>query len=137
MQLVQCFISAQRVFLSSNNPTPCFNGTVDLICYYPDVMKRVNGQPRYAAFTASYRVDGNPLFPDENVFDQSIINQTASRLRVSIDPANFTGVPVSFTCFLLLSGGGEDSNSTVVNPQGRHTVNIYKGSITINYVFLS
>ena len=34
----------QRVFLSSNNPTPCFGDTVDLICYYPDVMETVNSE---------------------------------------------------------------------------------------------
>ena len=35
-----------------------------------------------------------------------------------IGPANFTGDPVSFTCFLPLTSGGEDSASTVVDPQG-------------------
>ena len=38
--------------------------------------------------------------------------------RVRIDPAIFTGDPVSFTCFLLLTSEGEDSASTVVDPQG-------------------
>ena len=101
--------AAQRVFLSgsSTNPTPCFGDTVDLICYYPDVMERVNGQLRYSATTASYRMNGELVFPDDDVFDQSIINQMASRLRVSIDPATFTGDPVSFTCFLSLTGGGD------------------------------
>ena len=110
--------AAQRVFLSSNNPTPCYNNTVDLICYYPHVMERVNGQPRYTVTTPSWRVNGERIFPDEDVFDQQIVNQTASRLRVRIDPAIFTGDPVSFTCYLLLTSGGEDSASTVVDPQG-------------------
>ena len=41
------------VFLCSINvnPTPCYNDTVDLICHYPDVMERVNGQLRYTATT--------------------------------------------------------------------------------------
>ena len=81
-------------------------------------MERVNGQPRYIVPTASYRVNGLFVFPDEDVFDQISLNQTASRLRVRIDPANFTGDPVSFTCLLPLTGGGEDSNSTLVDPQG-------------------
>ena len=110
------------MFLSSNNPTPCFCDTVDLICYYPDVMERVNGQPRYIVTTATYRVNGLLLFPDENVFDQSIINQTASILRVRIDPANFTGDPVSFTCFLPLTGGGEDSSTEAANRQAETSV---------------
>ena len=106
------------MFLSSNNPTPCYNSTVDLICHYPDVMEEVGGQPRYIVPTASWRVNGEVLFPDEDVFDQRSINQTSSRLRVRIDPANFTGDPVSFTCYLPLTSGGEDSASTVVDPQG-------------------
>ena len=109
------------MFLSSSSsyPTPCFGDTVDLICYFPDVMERVNGQRRYIGTTANYRVNGEDIFPDEDVFDQSIINQTASRLRVRIDPAIFTGDPVSFTCFLPLTGGGEESsNTTMVDPQG-------------------
>ena len=110
--------AAQRVFLSSNTTTPCFGDTVDLICYYPDVMERVNGQLRYSATTASYRMNGELVFPDDDIFDQSIINQTASRLRVRIDPATFTGVPVSFTCFLSLTSGGEDSTSVITDPQG-------------------
>ena len=81
-------------------------------------MERVNGQPRYTATTASWRVNGELIFPDEDVFDQQIVNQTASRLRVRIDLANFTGDPVSFTCYLSLTSGGEDSASTVVDPQG-------------------
>ena len=106
------------MFLSSNNPTSCYNSTVDFICYYPDVKERVNGQPKYLVTTASWRVNGKTIFPDEDVFDQRPINQTASRLRVRIDPANFTGDPVSFTCYLPLTSGGEDSASTVVDPQG-------------------
>ena len=110
--------AAQRVFLSSTNPTPCFGDTVDLVCSYPDVMERVNGTLRYAANTASYRMNGLLIFSDEDVFDQSILNKTASRLRVRIVPTNFTTEPVNFTCFLLLHGEGEDSASTVVDPQG-------------------
>ena len=110
--------AAQRVFLSSNNPTPSHHDTVDLICHYPDVMESVNGQPRHVVTTPSWRVNEEYVFPDEDVFDQRPINQTASRLRVRIDPANFTGDPVSFTCYLPLTSGGEDSASTVVDPQG-------------------
>ena len=110
--------AAQRVFLSSNNPTTCYNNTVDLICHYPDVMERVNGQPRYTVTIPNWRMNGELIYLDEDVYDQRSINQTASRLRVRIDPAIFTGDPVSFTCFLLLTSGGEDSASTVVDPQG-------------------
>ena len=110
------------MFLSSNNPTPCFGDTG----HYPDVMERVNGQPRYIVPTASYRMNGIFIFPDEDVFDQNIINQTASRLRVRIDPANFTGDPVFFTCFLPLTGGGEDSSNTIsVDPQGSNRNALY------------
>ena len=105
------------MFLSSNNTTPCFGDTVDFICYYPDVMERVNGQPRYLATSASYRVNGNHIFQDKSLFDQRLINQTTSRLRVRIDPANFSGDHVSFTCYLPLTGGGEDSSSIVVHLQ--------------------
>ena len=106
------------MFLSSDNPTPCYNSTVGLICYYPHVRERVNGQPRYTVTTPSWRVNGEVLFPDEDVFDQRPFNQTSSRLRVRIDLAIFTGGPVSFTCYLPLTSGGEDSASTVVDPQG-------------------
>ena len=81
-------------------------------------MEEVGGKFKYIATTASWREDGERLFPDEDVFDLQNVNQTASRLRVRIDPANFTGDPVSFTCYLPLTSGGEDSASTVVDPQG-------------------
>ena len=81
-------------------------------------MEIVNGQPRYIAATASYKRNGLLLFP-ENVFDQRPLNQTASILRVRIDQTNFTGDPVSFSCVLPLTGGGEDSsNIRLVDPQG-------------------
>ena len=84
-------------------------------------MEMVNGQPRYSAPIASYRVNGVFVFPDEDVFDQIIINQTANRLRVRIDPANFTGDPIVFICFLPLFGGGEESSNTIfVDPQGNY-----------------
>ena len=105
------------MFLSTTNPTPCYNDIVDLICHYPDLTERVNGQLRYTVATASWRENGK-IFVIEDVFSLGTINQTASRLRVRIDPATFTGDPVSFTCYLPLNGGGEDSADTVVDPQG-------------------
>ena len=81
-------------------------------------MEKVNGTFKYTAATPSWRVDRQRLFPDEDIFDERPINQTASRLRVRIDPAIFTGDSVSFSCFLLLMFGGEDSDTIVVNPQG-------------------
>ena len=84
-------------------------------------MVEVNGQPRHTVIAASWRVNGELIYPDKDVFDQRPINQTVSRLRVRIDPANFTGDPVNFTCYLPLTSGGEDSASTVVDPQGSYT----------------
>ena len=123
----------QRVFLSSNNPTPCFGDTVDLICYYPDVMETVNRKPKYTATTPSWRVNGEVIFLDENLFDQRPMNQTSSRLRVRLKPANFTGNPVSFTCYLSLTSGGEDSASTVVDPQG---MQLYTAAFIYLYTWL-
>ena len=108
----------EHVFLSITNPTPCYNDTVDLICNYPALMERVNGQMRYIVPTSNWRVNGQTLFLDGDVFTQTSINQTTSRFKVRIDPATFTGDPVSFTCYLPLTGGGEDNASTVVDPQG-------------------
>ena len=105
------------MFLSSNNSAPCFGDIVDLTCYYPDAVERVNGTFRYSVTTPSWRVDRQRLFIN-SAFMDSIVNLTTSRLSVRIDPAIFTGDPVSFTCFLSLTGGGEDSASTVVDPQG-------------------
>ena len=117
------------MFLSSNNPTPCYNNTVDLICHYPDVMERVNGQPRYTVPTANWRMNREFIFTAKDVFDQRPPNETASRLRVRIDPAHFTGDPVSFTCYLPLASGGEDSASTVVDPQGSYLLTSSAASI--------
>ena len=70
--------AAQQVFLSTHTITPLFGDTVELICYYPNVMEMVNGQPRYTTTTASYRVNGKCHFPDDDVFDQKPNNQTQS-----------------------------------------------------------
>ena len=85
-------------------------------------MERANGQPRYSVPTANWRMNGEFIFTAKDVFDQRSINQTSSRLRVRIDPAIFTGDPVSFTCYLPLTSGGEDNASTVamVDPQGSY-----------------
>ena len=88
-------------------------------------MKMVNGQPRYIVTIPSWRMNGKRLFPDEDILDVVIVNETASRLRVRFDPANFTGDPVSFTCFLPLTGGGEDSASRVVDPQGNYICTLF------------
>ena len=124
-------VTAGAVLLSLNNPTPCYNNTVDLICYYPDVMETVNGQRRYTVTLPSWRVNGKDVFPDEDVFDLHTVNQTASRLRVRIDPANFTGDPVSFTCYLPLTSGGEDSASTVVDPQEVYNTHIFSSKVPV------
>ena len=109
------------VRVSLFNPTPCYNNSVNIICYYPRVMEMEHEQPRYKATTANWRVNGKLVFPDEDLFKKRIINQTASRLIVRIDPANFTGDPVNFTCYLPLTSGGKDSASRVVDPQGSYT----------------
>ena len=93
-------------------------------------MERVNGQPRYSVPTANWKVNGKLLIFDPDVLDQRY-NQTVSKLTVRIDPANFTGDPVSFTCYLPLTSGGEDSASTVVDPQGSYTYTHYIGNDTI------
>ena len=61
------------MFLFSNNPTPCFGDTVDLISATTtaSVMVRVSKQPRYAATTASFKRNDLFVFPVEDVFDQS------------------------------------------------------------------
>ena len=110
--------AAQRVFLSSNNTSPCYNTTIDLICHYPTLMERVNGQYRYSVTTASWRANGSLLRIDGKKYSLRDINQTASRLTVSMKRAFFPGSPVSFTCYLLLTGGGEDSTTIIVYPQG-------------------
>ena len=87
-------------------------------------MEMVNGQPRYTVVTANWKVNGKGLIFDPDVFDQRY-NRTVSKLTVRIDPANFNGDPVSFTCYLLLTSGGEDNASTVVDPQGSYTYTHY------------
>ena len=129
-----CTGVAQRVFLSSNTTTPCFGDTVDLICSYPDVTERVNGVYKYTATIPNWRKNGEILYPDEDAFDQDHINMTATRLRVRIDPAIFTGDPVSFTCFLPLTGGGEDRGSTEVDAQGMLHAAFILGLITYLYI---
>ena len=79
-------------------------------------MDQVNGQARYSVNTPSWRMNGEAFFAGGDVLKH--INETASGLRVRIDPAAFTGDPVSFTCYLHLNSGGEDNASTVVDPQG-------------------
>ena len=78
-------------------------------------------QFKYNSSSPSWRANGEPIFPDGDVVAPTALNQTASRLRVRINPAIFTGDPVNFTCYLPLTSGGEDSASTVVDPQGSYT----------------
>ena len=125
------------MFLSSNNTTPCYNSTVGLICYHPDVMERGNGQSRYTVTTPGWRVNGERLYPDEDVFNQEFINRTTSVLRVRIDRANFTGDPASFTCYLPLTSGGEDSASTVVDPQGTVAIHTYTHCTGTNIIAMT
>ena len=103
-----------RISLFANTTNPCYSDTVDLICRYPGVID----QDRYSVNTPSWRMNETPLYHDGDVFNLTTINQTASRFRVRIDPATFTGDPVIFTCYLHLNGGEEESNITVVDPQG-------------------
>ena len=104
------------MYLSSTNPKPCYNETVGLICHYPDVFKVVNGQTRYSVNTPSWRKDSERLYSNEDVFS---VNMTARQLKVRIDPGIFPGDPVTYTCYLPLTGGGEDNASTIVDPQGK------------------
>lgn len=112
---IRCPGAGQHVFqssnLTSNDHTPCFGETVDFICYYPAAPP---------GLTSIWLKNGTRVFPDDDVIDQRSLNLTASRLRVRIDQAVFTGDLVSFTCYLpLASGGKEISNSIIVDPQGR------------------
>ena len=109
------FLLAGAVFLSSTNPTPCYNDTVNLICYYPDVNKKVNGQFIYRSFSPSWRRNGTVIFPGSAAAG---INETAELLMVKINPGMFRGDPISFSCHLLLNSGGEENDSIVINPKG-------------------
>ena len=123
------------MFLSANNLTPCCNDTVDLICYYPNVMESVDRQFKYTAAIASWRMNGKIFFPDDDVFVHDTINQTASGLRVRIDPSVFNGDPIFFTCYLPLTSGGEDSASTVVDLQGKHCTQL-PWSTCMDYLYI-
>lgn len=113
--LYVCFhtVYARRIFLSVNNPKPCFNETANLICHYPAVMERVNGQRRYRSFTPNWKRGETNIFPGA---DALYLNRTATQLTVR--PNNFFNGSVQYTCFLLLRRGGEDSASIVLQPQG-------------------
>lgn len=111
-------VAAQRVFLSTTKPTPCYNDTVNLICHYPDIMKRVNGQLKYSVTTPSWRKNGRLFYTNREQYSLRGVNQTAVQLTVSITRAYFPDNAVSFTCYLLLTGGGEDNATAVIYPQG-------------------
>ena len=119
------------MFLSSTNPKPCYNDTVDLHCYVLDV-KQVNGQTKYSTGNPSWRKDEKPLYSKVSALPG--VNGTTWQLRVRIDPGNFTGDPVTYTCYLSLTGGGEDNDSTVVDPQGIYmfsVLQLFLGSVCI------
>lgn len=98
--------TTQHVFLSTNAPTPCFGDIVRLICYYPVVMEMVNEDFKSYSTSANWLVNGELIFPDGEVFDLKLINQTTSELRMKIDPSNFTGDLVFITCWPPLTSGG-------------------------------
>ena len=109
----------------------CYENTVSLTCYYPNIMDMVNGMNKYLSTSSEWAVNGTRL-PSGGT---TALNTTAERLDVTLTREQFEGSLFYYSCYLLLYNGSRDNSSDVeINPPGEGVYNIV--IVDINCTFL-
>ena len=86
----------------------CYNDQFVVTCWYPAVM--VPG--RYLIPSPGWKVNGSVLTLDGSTYREQMINDTATKLTVTVTDTFSVNTVVAFSCFLVLAATRLDDEST-------------------------
>ena len=75
----------------------CYNNQFEMICWYPEV---ING--RYLVQTPGWKANDSVLTLDGTTYQDQRINDTATKLIVTVTDTFSVNTDVAYSCFLVL-----------------------------------
>ena len=85
----------------------CYKDQFEVICWYPEV---ING--RYLVQSPGWMVNGSVLTLDGTTYQEQRINDTATKLTVTVTDTFSVNTDVAYSCFLVLADTRLDEEST-------------------------
>ena len=76
----------------------CYKDQFELTCWYPEV---ING--RYLVPSPGWMVNGSLLTVDGTTYRKQMINDTATKLIVTVTDTFSVNTDVAYSCFLVLA----------------------------------
>ena len=86
----------------------CYKDHFEMTCWYPEAAI----QGRYLFLSPGWKVNGLVLIQDGIVYNEQRINNTATKLIVTITDTFAVNTVVVYSCFLLLADTRLDDEST-------------------------
>ena len=89
----------------------CNKDQFEMICWYPEV----TAPGRYLVQTPGWKVNGSVLTLDGTTYRKQMINDTATKLIVTVTDTFSVNTDVAYSCFLVLADTRLDDSSQQVH----------------------
>ena len=89
----------------------CYNNQFEMTCWYPEV----TAPGRYLVQTPGWKVNGSLLTLDATTYRKQMINDTATKLIVTVTDTFSVNTVVAYSCFLVLADTRLDESSHQVH----------------------
>ena len=86
----------------------CYKDQFEVICWYPEV----TAPGRYLVPSPGWKVNGSVLTLDGTTYRRQMINDTATKLIVTVTDAFSVNTDVAYSCFLVLADTRLNEEST-------------------------
>ena len=102
--------ASAQVHISSpvSGGTVCYKDQFEVTCWYPEVAT----PGRYLFTSPGWKVNGSVLTRDGIVYYEQMINNTATKLIVTVTDTFSVNTVVAYSCFLVLAATRLDDEST-------------------------
>jgi len=89
----------------------CYNNQFEMICGYPEA----TAPGRYLVQTPGWKVNGSLLTVDGTTYRKQMINDTATKLIVTVTDTFSVNTVVAYSCFLVLADNRLDKSTQQVH----------------------
>ena len=86
----------------------CYNNQFELTCWYPEV----TAPGKYLVQSPGWKANGSVLTLDGTTYRRQMINDTATKLTVTVTDTFSVNTVVAYSCFLVLTNTHLDEEST-------------------------
>ena len=89
----------------------CYKDQFEMTCWYPEV----TAPGRYLVQTPGWKANGSGLTLDGTTYRKQMINDTATKLTVTVTDTFSVNTDVAYSCFLVLADTRLDESSQQVH----------------------